>query len=61
MYDKEEHEDQQLFIHAEERELVEWITRFTRVNYPACRFMMRYMIEYIHRRRVVGVNVQDQQ
>ena len=34
------HEDQQLFTHAEERELVEWITRLTRVNYPARPFMI---------------------
>ena len=55
------HEDQQLFTHSEEKELVEWITRLTRVNYPAHPSMVRYMAEHIRKRRVVGVNGPDQQ
>ena len=55
------HEDQQLLTHPEERELVEWITRLTRINYPTHPSMVRYRAEYIHQQRVIGINDQDDQ
>ena len=55
------HENQQLLTHAEERELAEWITRLTRVNYPARPSMVRYMAEHVRRQRVIGINDQNNQ
>jgi hypothetical protein len=49
----EAHKDQQLLTYAEERELVEWIARLTRVNYPARPSMVRYMAEHICQQRII--------
>jgi hypothetical protein len=53
------HEDQQNLTHAEEKELLAWITQLTRRNYAPRHRMVLEMAEHIRKRRVRGVNDSD--
>ena len=46
------HEDKQLLSHAEEKELVRWITRLTTAGYPPRHATLREMADEIRKRRV---------
>src|SRR5437762_12873562 len=49
-------EDKQLLSHAEEKELVRWITRLTATGYSPRFPILRKMAEEIRRRRVRNIN-----
>ena len=50
------HETEQLLSHAEEKELVRWITRLTITGYPPRYQTLREMAEEIRKRRVRNIN-----
>jgi DDE superfamily endonuclease/Tc5 transposase DNA-binding domain len=50
------HETEQLLSHAEEKELVQWITRLTITGYPPRYDTLREMAEEIRKRRVKNIN-----
>ena len=50
------HETEQLLSHAEEKELVRWITRLTITGYPPRYDTLREMAEEIRKRRVKNIN-----
>ena len=50
------HETEQLLSHAEEKELVRWITRLTITDYPPRYDILREMAEEIRKRRVKNIN-----
>jgi DDE superfamily endonuclease/Tc5 transposase DNA-binding domain len=50
------HETEQLLSHAEEKELVKWITRLTITGYPPRYETLREMAEEIRKRRVKNIN-----
>ena len=52
-------EKQQLLTHAEEKELVRWITRLTRTGYPPRYSTLREMAEELRKRRVRNINDQS--
>jgi len=50
------HESEQILSHAEEKELVQWITRLTRTGYPPRHATLREMAEEIRKQRVKYIN-----
>lgn len=50
------HESEQILSHAEERELVRWITRLTISGYPARHSTLKEMAEEVRKRRVKQIN-----
>jgi len=44
------HESKQNLFHAEERELVQWITRLTISGYPPCHSTLKEMAEEVRKR-----------
>jgi hypothetical protein len=50
------HETEQLLSHAEEKELVRWITRLTITGYPPQYETLREMADEIRKRRVKNIN-----
>ena len=50
------HESEQILSHAEERELVRWITRLTISGYPPRHSTLREMAEEVRKRRVKKIN-----
>ena len=50
------HEGEQILSHAEEKELVRWITRLTRTSYPPRHTILREMGEEIRKQRVMNLN-----
>ena len=55
------HERDQILTHAEERELVRWITRLTITGYPPRYKTLREMAEEIRKRRVKDINEEGMQ
>ena len=53
------HEHNQNLTHAEEKELVRWITRLTITGYPPRYETLREMAEEIRKRRVKNINNED--
>jgi DDE superfamily endonuclease/Tc5 transposase DNA-binding domain/helix-turn-helix, Psq domain len=53
------HESQQILSHAEERELVRWITRLTISGYPPRHSTLKEMAEEVRKRRVKQINDDD--
>ena len=50
------HESKQILSHAEEKELVRWITRLTISGYPPRYSTLREMAEEVRKRRVKQIN-----
>ena len=55
------HEDNQNLTHAEEKELVQWITRLTITGYPLSYRTLREMAEEIRKWRVKNINDETMQ
>src|SRR5437762_6004877 len=53
------HETEQLLSHAEEKELLRWITRLTITSYPPRYDTLREMAEEIRKRHVKNINEDD--
>jgi len=52
------HQEQQILTHAEEKELLAWITQLTRRNYAPRHRMVLEMAEHLRQRRVREINEQ---
>ena len=52
-------EKQQVLSHAEEKELVRWITHLTIISYPPRHKTLLEMAEEIRKRRIRGINDQS--